>query len=220
MSSYPLIYKTHLSINCIGDFERQARNELRRVGCKEKVLTKVRDIIDAWCNIQYRVIYPKPRLFTPAPGLLIPSRYESGFRSLQNDVELGNLLTPYLSKSILEPDYSDMLLNDWGLHHFHLNPRLKQQPFVERSKYILVALTTDRNFYALHIAAHGDWYSPRYLNTVWYNWREELGRFMTSNQILPLANETEDFATVRKKHVNQIFPLPGNNAVFPPGGEL
>jgi hypothetical protein len=63
-----------------------------------------------------------------------------------------------LSRKALDPEFADLLLLDWSIHHFHLSTSKKDPKdfFFERSEVLLFAVVGDETVYLLDVLPHGD----------------------------------------------------------------
>lgn len=77
----------------------------------------------------------------------------------------------YLSKKLYESDYNDMLLNDWGIYHFHLGIPGAGEKFAPRTGKLLFTLISKEDFYCITIGNHGDWNPQNLLEIVHKNWQ-------------------------------------------------
>lgn len=73
---------------------------------------------------------------------------QSGYKTLKAKFANGDDVTPHLSSNILNDTYEDYLLNDWGIHHFHLGQNISDG-FAGRTGPLLFALITNSNVTAL-----------------------------------------------------------------------
>ena len=87
----------------------------------------------------------------------------------------GRNVTGFLSKQIDELMFTDGLLWDFGIHHFHLNTTFEPTGFVKRSDYLLFAIVTDTDAYFLDIRPHHDpdglqWVQQDLIDIAYSNW--------------------------------------------------
>src|SRR5689334_11047256 len=90
-------------------------------------------------NVRFRRIDAKPRAVHLASSLTCPDTHKRGLQSLQDKARRGDSLQAHLSRRLLDVNYHDPLLNDWGLHHLHLGEVLDGTGFVERTGPLLFA---------------------------------------------------------------------------------
>lgn len=87
-------------------------------------------VLKMYFNTQHKLIQSKKREIIKAHGLEqkittigVGTVIEEILRRASN----GDDINPYLSKGALKPSKNDFVLNDWKLHHLHLN-NSKDQP--------------------------------------------------------------------------------------------
>jgi len=90
--------------------------------------------------------------------------------TLEEKVKNGEDISPYLHNKLSRPDYQDGLLNDWGIHHFHIGEIDKQSGKVIRTGPLLYALVKDDHFYMIDVMSHKDFSKQRLLDIIYSNW--------------------------------------------------
>lgn len=68
------------------------------------------------------------------------------------------------------PGHNDLLLNDWGIHHFHLGLAPEPGGYQQRTGPLLYAWVADSDLYAITIQAHAAWTDEVLLNEVLDHW--------------------------------------------------
>lgn len=101
---------------------------------------------DAWTtylhylNARRRRIEARPRQVVWSRDLqrrVLLGRHIKAIKRLTRESHSGRDLMPYLSTSIAQVDSYDMLLNDWGLHHFHLGLIVRPDSLYNRTGDLL-----------------------------------------------------------------------------------
>ncbi len=126
-----------------------------------------------------------PRELHISREFVCPEQHREGWALLQRKVAAGDDLTPHLSKqyrSIFKQNgkgYSDRLLDEWGVHHFHLGvfPDKRDPSFVERDDYVVFAVVNSVGFYAINVYLHGDWAKKSIVEIMHRNWPELIEGF-------------------------------------------
>jgi hypothetical protein len=101
---------------------------------------------------------------------------QRNFETFRKKIENGDQLWPHLSRKIESGFDLDLLLNDWGIHHFHLSETVDSDGFVNRNRIhgqeepLLFAMFKQSNAYLLDFGKHGDWYNDRFPKIAHYNW--------------------------------------------------
>lgn len=115
---------------------------------------------------------------------------------IKKDFENGNinLLNKRLSKASIKEDKNDLLLNNWGIYHFHLGEKNKKN-FTSRTGLLLFAKIIDDNVYFLDIKEHGNFSSIDFIKIMHNNWEREIKiyRILDFIYIQPKLNEKEVF---------------------------
>ncbi len=146
-----------------------------------------------------------------------PSDLQMGWERLKNLVESGGDLTPNLSKLVRKLNNKDSLLNDWGVHHFHLGEALKGN-YIERTGPLLFALVTRDNFYAINVFQHGAWADQDIVETLHRNWPDALSSYRLNNVISATEVSESERLILRAKNVNGMFTVSDGTVYAPIGG--
>lgn len=128
-------------------------------------------------NLQHRLISPRPRVVHRANGFTCPANMQAGLAFVEGKITRGDDLRPHLSRGLLNADYSDALLNDWGIYHFHLGTTMDADGFITRTRPLLFARIEENDAYFIDVKAHGGWSSQDLLRTVHVNWAPTIERF-------------------------------------------
>lgn len=120
-----------------------------------------RDVRYRYFEAQRRRIAPTPRVIKIADDFSCPPEHQAGWEALQEEVRRGDNIKPRLSKrhaSLLNPDG---LLEEWGVHHFHLGVTrdLKDPAYVARTRQLLCAgnksnIFRDQRLYTSELREH------------------------------------------------------------------
>ncbi len=128
-----------------------------------------------YVNLQRRRVPQRGRTVSVAKGLIVPADQRSAFDALLGKMSNGEDLNPHLSRSVLrKADYDDPLLNDWGMHHFHLGTRFDADGFVKRTDDVVFAIVDWERVYVAGIGRHREWAAHRLIDAVDENWPELL----------------------------------------------
>jgi|GEM_PF-5892401 hypothetical protein len=121
---------------------------------KKNSLKTSRDVIHMFFTMEKRIPAKRPRIVHRAKDFVCPDKYQKGLDQLIEKFERGDDLYPYLTKTIRALDFSDGLLFDWDMYHFHLGETI-EKGFITRTKHILYAIVKDDDVYLIIIAPHG-----------------------------------------------------------------
>lgn len=194
-----------------GDFLDQLRAEMCRVlptrSTREKEAFAALDVGEqAWrfLNWQSRRVHPHPRQVYEANG------FESlpGVQKRRQEVDIllqslmrGDDVNAYLSKDV-EQGYCihrggkkdgldfDLLLNEWGIHHLHIDSAPGRDGFKRRTDDVLYAMLGRGAAYVLAVAPHGAWTSRRLIAAAQCSWPQQ-GLFVALG-VQPSQDCTED----------------------------
>lgn len=131
----------------------------------------------AYINAKHRLVATRPRGIHRATGFACPPTMAAGLAHLEARIAGGDDLRPHLSRGIVNATYSDSLLNDWGISHFHLGTTLDADGFAARTGPLLFARMTSTDAYLIGVRAHGGWSSQDLLATIFQNWPETIERY-------------------------------------------
>lgn len=175
-------------------------------------------------NLQHRLIAQRPRRVHRARGFTCPSAVQTGLTLLEEKITRGEDLRPHLSRGLLNIDYSDGLLNDWGIYHFHLGTTLDVDGFIVRTGALLFARITEDDAYLIDVRAHGAWTSLSLLKAVHANWPDTIEQFRLRGAVglayAPGEGPPTDaeIAQLRRANVSVLHELCPGQVYAPPGG--
>ncbi len=159
-------------------------------------------------NIWNRRIDPRPRRVHEAMGFECPHAHAAGYNQLLRAFLDGQDVNCYLSKSLLKPDYSDDLLNDWRIHHFHLGQQTDETGFVSRTGPLLFAMMFHSDVLCIAILPHGNWSKKELLKILHHNWPAVLEPYRIKG-ISGLRHDysDEEIALLRKNQINAFIQV-------------
>ena len=157
-----------------------------------------------------------------APEFMVPDGYEAGFQALAHAVERGESLRPWLSTAVADLTTHDGLLDDWGIHHFHLGaaPHGRRPGFVERTDEVAFAMVRPDAIYFLVATSHNPrraplvWTQPLLVDIVHRNWPPLLDTPVSSSSAA--GKSAEEHAHFRKCHVNVGVATSSGKTYYPP----
>lgn len=159
-------------------------------------------------NIENRRIESRPRKVHEAVGFSCPQAHSIGYGRLRAALQVGEDVNPYLSRSLLKPDYSDPLLNDWRIHHFHLGDEIDDSGFVARTGPLLFAMVFRKDVLCIAVMPHGSWSKQMLVETVHRNWPQAIEPYRLKG-VLGLSRDVsdDDIAFLRKGRVNTFVEI-------------
>jgi hypothetical protein len=140
-----------------------------------------RDLIRIYFGIIQRRVSSRRRQVHKASSYTVPAHLVAGEAQLINKVLNGDDLWPHQSRKIIKADQEDEMLNDFGIHHFHLGtiPHSKNPRLIQGTKELIFAVVTDQDFFAIGIFDHESWSKRNLLEIIKENWPE----LMSSSEI-------------------------------------
>lgn len=127
-------------------------------------------ICHVYFNAAMRRVPALSRKILTAREFTCPEEHLQGLLYLEEKVRIGLDLTPHMSRKILRLDYDDHILNDWGIHHFHLGLSYDDKGLIRGTPFILLARVTDSHFYMIDVVGHNLWNKCRYVEILHSNW--------------------------------------------------
>lgn len=136
-------------------------------------------LLSIYMGWRARIIHPHRRKVNISKELLagpVLTSRQRNFAIFRAKIENGDQLWPHLSRKIENVLDLDLLLNDWGIHHFHLSETVDPDGFVSRPRVrgqeepLLFAIFKQSDAYLLDFGKHGDWYDDRFPKIAHYNW--------------------------------------------------
>lgn len=200
------------------DWIQMLRGELQAEGYQVSPAENSFDVCKKYFNAQKRRISNQTRTVLVSKEFTCPPEYEVAVDTIKDKAAKGEDLTPHLSKSILDADYNDSLLNDWGIHHFHLVtlPDPKDPRFVERTGPLLFARVTNEHFYLINVMEHGSWTRKQLIEILHANWPDSLRSHKLHE--IPGSHYTEDEIRQFRGHNVQTLIDVSNGTVYAPLG--
>lgn len=153
-----------------------------------------------------------------SPSLHCPSNVKKGFDLLKDNLRNGTNIGSYLSKGYLKP-YDDMLLNDWGIHHFHLGESIDNDGFIKRTDELAFVIFDGDDAYIIAIQKHGNWANQKFIEEIDKNWSNIIEHSLVKNigslSFSPTDEMQEQF---RKLGLISFIQLPNGKIYAPIGG--
>lgn len=159
------------------DLQKEQEAEDRRQPDPKLRKTIVHDLTEMasrYMSIQHRMVQPRPRVVHLAPGFQAPisPKVKAGYDLLIDKVKRGEDLNPHLSSNThFDAAFNDMLLNDWGIHHFHLGTIVKKKTgLIKRSGELVFAIVEPDDFYLVAVGDHDSFPSRRLFEITLAHW--------------------------------------------------
>lgn len=207
-----------IEIDLSGDWIEYLRSKITTAGYSFGATDSPDDLSYKFFNIRKRRVHPLRRSVHESSKISCPQEHQSGYAALKSKFNNGEDVTPHLSKTILSDNYEDYLLNDWGIHHFHLGENISNG-FAGRTGPLLFALVVNSDVYCIDVKAHGAWSEQELIRTLHEEWPEVIANYRI-NGVLGLAHQptNEDIARLRKAGVQTMVQVYEGVVYGPIGG--
>ncbi|WP_137971874.1 hypothetical protein [Pseudomonas sp. F(2018)] len=210
-----------LKLNFEADWIKALRTEMKTVWGDPVDQIDDRDVPVSFFDSFRRAIPAHARAVELSDVFTVPPELDAGWNNLAGKVKAGIDLRPHLSGGHQLLSNLDGLLNDWGIHHFHLGikPDHKNADLVERTRPLVLAYVTEDTFYAIGIFAHtpAPWTKSELIETLHRNWPGAIARFrMNSSSANDLTEEQR--ARARAIKFNPYTKVSDGTVYAPPGG--
>jgi hypothetical protein len=190
------------------DWIEMLRQELVAAGYPTLPGAAPEDVRTRYFNLEHRMVAPHPRQVLEADTLAIPPKHQSEIEAIREKIETGVGLTPHMSRRLTDPDYNDMLLNDWDIQHFHLSTAVQSDGFVTRTSDLLFAYFSSDSAHLITIRPHGTWTEVEMLETVLRNWPHLLTQRCLESVVAAKPPFTDaERQTLRRKGVSTAVTL-------------
>ena len=131
----------------------------KRIHVKYTPKASMNNCLVDYFNFELKLIDPLPRQVFKSDVLKakkLPLLYSKALHEIELKIKKGEDLTQHQSKRAIDPVYTDDLLNDWVIYHFHLSTTKSQpnQKFYDRSKYLLFAVFSETQAFLIDVHEH------------------------------------------------------------------
>ena len=212
-----------IKIDILRDLASILRNRL--VDCagygREEVDSIVENdaVITTYYGVIRRFVVPRPRRVRKARGVSCPAEHQNALDSIEQTIERGDNILPYLSRKLKQVGFGELLLNDWGIHHLHLGETVERDGYVGRTRKLLYVLFDASNAYFIRIMGHDGFAAQILLQTLHDNWPEVIGKARLRNVKGTKMTDLEIMA-VRDKHGNCCIEVQDGTAYIALGGGI
>lgn len=159
-------------INFRADFKAYLLSQLIRQGYQIDPDKSLSDVAYTYFNLWRRTITPRSRIVHESSVFYCPPEYADAYQILKIKLIKGEDVSSYLSKKLLDPNYNDHLLNDFGIHHLHLGDKLDRHGFISRTNSLLFAYVMNENCFCINIFSHAAWCDKEIVNILHNDWPE------------------------------------------------
>lgn len=205
--------RDHIQMDLQKDWDEILERRLAALGIQSRKYGGAMD----YFRVQSRLVERRPRRIVRARGFECPAGYEEKLKRLEQAIQRGENLHPYMTRRLKMADTDDLLLSDWGIYHFHLSDVLEKDGFMRRSAYLLMARMEQDVVYFLKIYPHNEsqlWSKKEMLRIVYENWPETIEKYHL-NGMVSLSETLSDaqYYRLRRAHASCCVEL-GPNLVY------
>lgn len=204
-----------VKMNLIEDWDNHLNDRMMRMGYRPKQ--------GGYNSLDYhkamkKLIPVHPRKVHYSKEFSCPDECKVALDKIVSAIESGKNLLPYMSKQVIRPSKNDGLLNDWNIHHFHLNEDFEKDTiFIKRSDWLLLAFVSDDAVYCINIYPHKKpylWTHIKLIEIIHNNWPELIEKNRI-NGMIGLAEKFNDrsYSEIRKANAITMLEL-GENQVY------
>lgn len=171
-------------------------------------------------NAEKRRPDARPRSVKESDAFRCPPDLHQGWENLRHLVVSGADLTAHLSKLVGKLNNKDSMLNDWGVHHFHLGATMEGD-YIKRTGPLLFAMITEKYFYAIGVYQHGSWADADIVETLHRNWPEVIQKYEIENTLsIDRDRSQSERMALRKKNINSFVTVADGTVYGPLGGGM
>lgn len=208
----------NIKIDFKKDFVDILRSRLKLEGYDTSKIND-KDICFSYFNLKKRLISTKVRKIKIANEFKCPKFLNEGLKLLKEKIKNGENINSYLSKRILDLDYNDDLLNDWGIYHLHLGDKIeKNTKFINRTGPLLFVRFYEEYAYFINVYNHGAWTNQQMIRILHNNWPESIEQYRLKDieSIFPKPTDKE-YLMLRKSHISTLVEVEKGVIYFPIG---
>jgi len=210
-----------IKIDFYSDWIDILRNRLLSLGYNVEPDEKPQDISIRYFNLRKRLVSPFPRNVLKSKEFNCPEENIAGLDMLIEKIKNGEDLRPYLSRSISNLDFDDLLLNDWGIYHLHLGTTLDKDEFVSRTRNVIFVRLDEKNAYLIDVMPHRKWACQNLVRIVHRNWPHTIDKYRIKDAVR--VNEKlsdEQIYQARKAGVFLLIEVEEGAVYMPIGGGI
>lgn len=198
------------------DWMKFVDTEMTKMGFQYDAQKSLEENTLTYFSCKRRIVDSKPRRVHESEELLVPDERAEAYASIKSLISVGGDIRPYLSRKSKNPQYNDLLLNDWGIHHVHFSP--------EGTKDVLFVMFTDTDAFILQVLPHGHtdeetWVNTSLIEILHKNWPESIA----NRRIRGVSGEDisrRERLNIRKAHGNTVVKVSDGTCYIAPGGGI
>ena len=214
-------------------FEDDIREQIANWLAANSYSTKgdLRDLVIRYQNITRRMPPKKKWQLSVSDELArkqLPEPIQEGLRFFSEQAERGEDLRAFVSHRLLQGDFADLLLHDWGIYHFHLGIKMakrgSRKGFIEGTDELLFAIANPESatMYLIDVYSHeGGFANQDLLRIIDENWPELLEKHALQD-ITPSYKDLsdEEVKMMRESGINVAYATQDGRTVIAMGGGI
>lgn len=214
-----MVINYRVEMNFYEDWIEHLKEKLFSLGYGVSSTEKPQDISIKFFNLLKRIVDPVPRKVLVAKEFSYPPEYDQIVKEIQEKVEKGQDLSPHLSKKLMDLDYDDPMLNDWGIHHLHLGNTTDGSGFVNRTGLLLFVRFEMEKAFFINVMPHGSWTKQNIITIIHNNWPDSIKMYRL-NGIISLEPKISDsdISKLRRAGVQTFVQIDDGVIYAPIGG--
>lgn len=209
-----------LSIDFKRDWAAILRRNLVACGYRANSSEEPEETCVKYFNVLKRRICRSPRTVLTSAEFTCPAEHVAGVNLIKQKAENGEDLAPHQSRRFMRnAAFNDNLLNDWGIHHFHLGMTVEESGFVSNYGALLYARVTGTHFYILDTLDHNSFSKKILVEILHSNWPDSISQFVIPGAIGLEKNPSDDeIKDLRQGGVDLFVQVADGTVYCPIGG--
>lgn len=207
-----------LEIDLFQDWKDILKEDLEKNGYNLSNIEE-KNIPILYFNVKNRTIEEKHRTVNVSKEFKCPRELKRGWQFLKGHIESGNLLNAHLSKRVRKVRNKDTMLDNWGVHHFHLGENMDGE-FVKQGNPLVFAVVREHVFYAIGIFKHGDWAKQEIVEIMHNNWSYLFKDYVIKGFDKVENLNEEERTAINKNNQNAYIKVSDGTVYAPMGGGL
>lgn len=212
---------SELELDFLADIKEYFADQLSRLGYVVDGQSSVSEVGARLFSLHIRLISAEPRTVLESAEFSCPDELRAAYDALKRKVQVGEDINSFLSERLLDVDYEDRLLWDWGIHHFHLAQVLNEKGFVKRGNALLYGHVESKKFYSIQILDHSSFSKQELIKVVHKNWPAILEPYRLKGALgLAQSYSDEDVRKLRLAGIQPLIEVEPGIVYYPLGGGL
>lgn len=197
-----------INISFLNDLKELMLSDLNAMGYSINRSETEEKICHKYFNLKKRLVDSSPKEIFISKELNCPPGKEAVLETIRGKIMRGDDIKPYLSTKILDLEYNDPMLNDWGIYHLHLGDITRRDGFIERTGPLLYVRFDDKKAYFINVFSHDDWANQDVIKIIHENWPESISKFILRGVTSVEKNfSNEEYRSLRNAGVSLLISI-------------